>query len=159
MRIFNAIDLYVCCAGILVYLDPVISLAISKKMFRLYSGMHKMYLLNGISKDIYDTTIKLQDVPENYRRRIIFRLLMTDISNTKRYDKFKKGLRHSHMASHIYDTIEFVGLSVTYSVFHYHYCQFCYKGSFYQLYGGNVFTLFLIAHVNLKVANFCRISQ
>ena len=109
MRIFNDLYLYACCAGIMVYLDPIISLAINEKMFSINFFLHKMYLVNGISKDIYDTTIKLQDVPNHYRQRIIFRLLMNDIRNRERYHKFKEGLKHLFLTTNLYTTIEFVG--------------------------------------------------
>ena len=84
-------------------------MAIKKGMFNLYFFIYEMYLVNGISKDIYDTVNKLQDVSEYYKRRIIFRLLMNDISNTKRYDTFKEGLTHSYMVTDLYHQIKFVG--------------------------------------------------
>ena len=113
MRIFNALDLYACCAGIMVYLDPVTSLAINKKMvsnnFSIDFFLLKMYLIKGISKDIYNTTTKLQDVPNHYRQRIIFRLLMHDISNRGTHYSFKEHLQYSLLATNLYITIEFVG--------------------------------------------------
>ena len=76
----------------------------------LYSFLYEMYLVNGISKDFHDTVTKLQDVPEHQRRLIIFRLLMNDINNTKRYHKFKEGLKKKKVwAKQLHHQIKFVG--------------------------------------------------
>ena len=99
--------MYACCAGIFLYLDSVISKATSEDIHSISYFVYSMYHVNGISKDTYDTMTKLKDNAEYYIPRILFRLLMDDISNRKIYHEFKKGLNHS--SESLYHQIEFIG--------------------------------------------------
>ena len=101
--------MYACCAGKFAYLDSIIRKAIrlTSKYGNIHSFVYSLYIVNGTSKEIYDTMTQLKDIDEYNKPRILVRLLMDDIRNRTRYVEFKRGL--THLLESLYHQIEFVG--------------------------------------------------
>ena len=97
-----------CCAGILVYLDSIISLAFIKYT-SIDVFVQSMYHLNAISKDTYDTMKKLENTTSHDQEHIFLRLLMDDNRNPERYRNFKQGLKKIDSYKTLYYQIEFIG--------------------------------------------------
>ena len=97
-----------CCAGTLVYLDSILSMAL-KSYTSIDVFVQSMYHLNSISKDTYDTMKKLENTTPHNQERIFFRLLMDDNRNPERYRKFKEGLKKIDSYKTLYYQIELIG--------------------------------------------------
>ena len=99
--------MYDFCAETFAYLDSVISMATSERIYGLYFFVYSMVRVNGMSMDICDTMTKLKYITEYNKPRILVRLLLDYFRYRKRYHEFKKGLTHSFES--LYHQIEFVG--------------------------------------------------
>ena len=68
-----------------------------------------MYDLNVISKDIYETMIKLRTLDRLRTAFVLSKLLMEVINNPKGYGIFKESLKKKNSLKQLYHLIHFVG--------------------------------------------------